>query len=202
MLSLRGPPHSRCGPRVDIRPAHVASPRPSPGPAVDSRPSGRREMARGWPRAQGRPEGTRPQCPLSRHTWAGTWPARPAARAFVRPPTETPGNPGGLARRPHPRQTHIPGPGSPGAGHHSTTGRGGAKPRPGHAPGLGCLRRSGAPSGSAPPRSRLRHRGIESHAGSSCRKEATPSTPSKRAVPPSADKYPVDSRMSMEGHIR
>lgn len=119
------------GRRTDVRRAPVAGHRPGRGPEEGARPLGRREMARGWRGARGQPRHSQPERPLARHTWARTSWDHPAARVLVLPPTGTPGNPGGLARRPQPApHSH------PGAGHslrwlplHNRAGGGTAPPR-------------------------------------------------------------------------
>lgn len=149
MQLLRGAFAQWWGRRADVRRAPVAGRRPGRGPKAGACPSGRREMARAWRGARGQLRHSQPERPLARHTWTRTSWDRPAARVLVLPPTGTPGNPGGLARRPQPApHSH------PGAGHslrwlplHNRAGRGTApprtRPRPsplGAGPGLGLVR--------------------------------------------------------------
>lgn len=137
--------------RADGSPAHVAGPRPGRVSAAGAGPPGRREVARSWPGARGRTGCTRPERPLSRHTWTCTWLARPAARALALPPTGTPGNPGGLARRPHPAALTSRGLALPAlatAPRPSGAGRGPAQDTP---PAAAASARGGAPAGSLHP---------------------------------------------------
>lgn len=128
----------------------------------------------------------------------------PTARALVHQPTETPENPGrGWPCVPTPAKLTCRGQALPALATTPRPGGAGQGPAQDTPSGLCYLPWGGAPSGSAPPRPRLRlrHRRVASHAGSSRRKEATPSMPIKREVPPSADKYPEDSLLAGEATL-
>jgi hypothetical protein len=152
----------------------------------------------------GRPR-ARACAPLARHTWPA--PGGPVGRALALPPTGTPGDPGAWpgappqSPRPAPPHSH-PGAGPPSAGRSFATGRG--RWGQGHrGPAQDTPPALAPPSGAElrqtslrPSRARAESQRMESRAQLACRKQATPPAHVKRKVPPTADKYPVESHLA------